>query len=155
MSALTLKTEKIVRPYEVIIIMHPDATEETQKALFKKNKEIIQQHNGSVNHVDSWGKRTLANPIGKTRKGLFFHATFTADNKAVAELERTMRINESVLRFGHTRLEDGTNLTKFLEDYKQSLADGVAREKEREAKMQAKKAARSQSSQQDRNQDRA
>lgn len=132
----------IVRPYEAVVIMHPDANEEAQRTLFRKNKEIIETHNGSVNHLDTWGKRNLANMIGKCRRGTYFHMTFSADTKAVAELERTMRISDLVLRFVHTRLPDGTQLPAFVENFKKELADGLAKEKEREAKAVAKRQAR-------------
>ena len=135
---------KNTRPYEGVVIIRPEASEETQKALFKKNKEIIEAHGGTINHIDTWGKRVLANPIGKARKGVFFHMTFGSDNKCVAELERTMKINENVLRYVHTRLEDGTDLGQFVENFKKELAEGIAREKEREVKLAAKRAARAQ-----------
>lgn len=133
-----------LRPYEGLVIMHPDATLDQQKGLFKKNKEIIEAHKGTVNHIDTWGKRPLANTIQKSKKGVFFHVTFEADNKAVAELERTMRINERVLRFVHLRLKDGTSLPQYMEKFKKDLTEAVAREKEREVKIQQKKAARAQ-----------
>jgi small subunit ribosomal protein S6 len=129
-------------PYEVVIILNPDSSEDIQKQLFRKNKEIIEAHGGTVNSVDTWGRRPLANMIEKARKGIYFHATFMADNKAVAELERTMGINEHVLRFMHSRLPVDTNLPTFMENFKASLAEGVAREKDREIKMQQKRAAR-------------
>jgi small subunit ribosomal protein S6 len=132
----------IVRPYESVVIMHPDSTEELQKQLIKKNKEIIESHKGSINHVDTWGKRSLGNAIKKTRRGIYFHTTFSADTHAVAELERTMRINDHVLRFVHTRLKDGTSLPAFVEQWKKDLTEGLAKEKDREAKAIAKRQAR-------------
>lgn len=137
-----LKKMDVVRPYEAVIIMHPDATEEDQKNLFNKNKSIIEGFNGEVNHVDTWGKRRLANPIAKAQKAYFFHSTFSAGPEAIAELERTMRISDKVLRFVHTRLDEGTNLQKFMESFRNSLEETAKREREREAKFQAKKAAR-------------
>ena len=128
--------------YESIVIMHPDASDELQKQLFKKNKEIIEAHGGSLFSLDTWGRRPLANHINKNRKGIYFHSTFSADNKAVAELERTMGINENVLRYMHTRLSDKVTLQAYMESFKSSLAEGVAREKEREIKLQQKRAAR-------------
>ena len=131
-----------LRPYEAVIIMHPDSTEDEQKNLFRKNKQIVEeQFKGTFNHVDTWGRRSLANPIEKIRKAVYFHATFQAEPSAVAELERTMRINDKILRFQHTRLEDGTELGAFVEDFKKALAESAAREREREAKFQARKAA--------------
>jgi len=128
-------------PYEVVVLMHPDATLEDQKDLFKKNKATIETFKGSVNSLETWGKRTLATPIGKLKKAIYFHATFEADTQAIAELERTMRINDKVLRFMHTRLDERVSLAKFMEGFKKGLSESAAREKEREAKMQARKAA--------------
>jgi len=140
--AFELEVRPNLRPYEAVILVHPDASEEEQKALFKKNKAIIEeQFGGSVKHLDVWGKRTLANPIEKLRKAVYFHTTFEANPQAVAELERTMRINDRVVRFMHTRLEDGTDLGEFVEGFKKTLAESAAREREREAKFQARKAA--------------
>jgi small subunit ribosomal protein S6 len=131
-----------LRPYEAVILVHPDATEDDQKALFRKNKAIIEeQFGGSVKHLDTWGKRTLANPIEKAKKAIYFHTTFEANPQAVAELERTMRINDLVIRFMHTRLGDETDLNAHIENFKKALSDSAAREREREAKFQARKAA--------------
>ncbi len=131
----------VVKPYEVVVLMHPDASLEDQKELFRKNKATITSFKGSVNSLETWGKRTLATPIGKLKKAIYFHSTFEADTQAVAEIERTMRINDKVLRFMHTRLDERTSLSKFMETFKKGLAESAAREKEREAKMAARKAA--------------
>lgn len=137
-----VKQEDVIRPYEGVIIVHPDATEEDQKNLFKKNKSIIEGFKGQVNHVDTWGKRRLASHIEKIQKAVYFHTTFSAGPQAVAELERTMRINEKVLRFMHTALDRDVELPRFVEEFKTGLEDSAKREREREAKFQAKKAAR-------------
>lgn len=129
------------QPYEVVVLMHPDSTLEEQKDLFKKNKGTIESFQGSVNSLETWGKRNLATQIGKLKKAIYFHATFEADTQAIAELERTMRINDKVLRFMHTRLDERVSLAKFVEGFKKGLSESAAREKEREAKMLARKAA--------------
>ncbi len=139
---MELEVRPVLRPYEAVVIVHPDATEDEQKQIFRKNKEIIESFKGSVNHLDTWGRRNLANSIKKQKRALFFHSTFMAEPTAVAELERVLRINERVLRFMHTRLEDGTSLPKFVENFKQSLVDAANREREREAKFAQKKAGR-------------
>lgn len=138
---MELSKTKAKMPYEVVILMHPDATIEEQKELFKKNKGTIESFQGSIHSLETWGKRTLATPIGKLKKAVFFHSTFEADTQAIAELERTMRINDKVLRFMHTRLDERVSLPKFMETFKKGLSESAAREKEREAKVQARKAA--------------
>jgi small subunit ribosomal protein S6 len=140
--AFELEVRPNLRPYEGVILVNSDATEDQQKALFTKNKDIIEkQFGGSVNHLETWGKRNLANPIEKAKRAIYFHTTFAANPQAIAELERTMRINDNVLRFMHTRLDEDITLENHLENFRKALAESAAREREREAKFQARKAA--------------
>lgn len=136
-----MQKEVLKRPYEVVVLMHPDASLDEQKELFKKNKSIISNFKGSVHSLETWGKRTLANPIGKTKKAIYFHSTFEAETAAIAELERTMRINDKVLRFMHTKLDERVSLAKFMETFKKGLQETQQREREKEAKAQARRAA--------------
>lgn len=132
------------RPYEAVILVHPDATQEEQKELFRKNKTTIASFKGSTHTLETWGKRTLATPIGKLRKALYFHTMFEAGPQAIMELERTMRINDKVLRFMHTKLDERIPVSKHAEAFKKGLSDSAAREKEREAKMQLRRQAAAQ-----------
>lgn len=138
---MDLKKTEIKRPYEVVILVHPDATIEEQKELFRKNKATITSYKGNIHSVETWGKRTLANPIGKLKKAIYFHSVFESNPQAIAELERTMRINDKVLRFMHTSIDERTSMTKFMESFKKGLAESVQREKEREAKAQLRRQA--------------
>ncbi len=133
---------KLRRKYELVVIMHPDASEDEQKALFRKNRDIIASFDGSVNHLDSWGKRKLGNPIDRLTRANYFHMTFETTGEAITEIERTMRINDRVLRFQHTRLDDRVSLAKFVEKFKEALAETANREREREIKNQQRKAMR-------------
>ncbi|PIS11746.1 MAG: 30S ribosomal protein S6 [Bdellovibrio sp. CG10_big_fil_rev_8_21_14_0_10_47_8] len=143
------KSEVIKNPYEVVVLMHPDASLQDQKDLFQKNKSIIQGFKGTIASLETWGKRTLANPIGKTKKAIYFHSTFEAQPAAIAELERTMRINDKVLRFMHTKLDSRVSLAKFMENFKRGLQESAHREREKEAKAQARRAAAAQRSSED------
>ena len=131
-----------LRPYEAIVIVKSDMPEEKQKAFFQKNKSIIESYKGEVSHLDTWGKRRLANPIKKEKTGVYFHTTFTANPQVVAELERTMRINDDVLRFMHIKLKEDTDLTKHVQDFKDVLAANQTREREREKNAEKMRAQR-------------
>lgn len=126
------------RFYENVIILDPQTPEEDQKNLFKKNQQIIESFGGKVNHVDTWGSRHLTNPIGKLSRGIYFHSTFSAGPSCVAELERTMRINERVLRFMHSRLDERVPLSKHLDRYKESLAQAMQKLEEKDARNKAR-----------------
>lgn len=135
---MELEKVKHVKNYEVVIILKPDANEERQKALFKKNQGIIESCSGKIHHVESWGTRALANPIKKQKRGHYFYSTFNSFPEAIAELERTMRINEDVLRFMHTKLSDKVDLAKHLEQFHESLREASKREREKELKRERK-----------------
>ncbi len=130
-----------LRKYEAVIILHPDSTEEEQKSILRKNVDYIKKCSGELHHLDSWGKRKLSNPVKKINRGVYFHMTFQTEGRALKELERILRINDRVLRFCHTRIDDRITLPKFMESFRESLAEGIAREREREARVQQKKAA--------------
>jgi len=138
---MQLSKNNLKRPYEVVILVHPDTSLDDQKELFKKNKATIATYKGSVHSLETWGKRNLGSPIGKLRKAIYFHSIFEADTQAISEIERTMRINDKVLRFMHAKLDERVPVAKHLEAFKRGLSESAAREKEREAKMQARKAA--------------
>lgn len=124
----------VIRAYEGVVIINPDASEEVQKELFRKNKSIIENCKGAVNSLDTWGRRKLGNPIKKINYANYFYTTFTANNEAVAELERTMRINDSVLRFSHMKVKDGVDVNKHYENFKEVVAASIRRQKEAEEK---------------------
>ena len=134
-----VRESSIVKPYEVVIIMHPDANLEDQKTLLRKNRDIIKSFKGEVVSLDTWGKRPLANLIGKCKRGIYFHSTFEALPAVIAELERTMRINDKVLRFMHTKLDPRTPISKYLESFRQGIKESADREKERELKAQMRR----------------
>lgn len=146
---LDIKRPKLINNYEVVVLMHPDASLEDQKEVFKKNKETLKSFSGEFHSLETWGKRNLAYPINKLKKAYYFHALFQADPKAIAELERTMRINDKVLRFMHTRLDSRKPLAKHLEGFKNQLKISSDKEREKEAKIQARKAARAAASSND------
>ena len=99
--------------YEAVVILHPDTSMEEQKQLFQKNKGIVESTKGSFFSLETWGKRNLANTIKGLRKGIYFHVVFESGPEAIAELERTMRINDRVLRFMHVRLDERIPLAKI------------------------------------------
>lgn len=135
-----MENKQITRPYEVVVILHPDTNANDQKEILKRNKATIEAHKGSIFSLETWGKRNLANMIKKQKKGIYFHSFFESDPQTIIELERIMRLNEKVLRFMHTRLDERVSLTKHMEAFRKGLQDTATREREREARIQAKRA---------------
>ena len=59
---------------------------------------VIRQSGGSVEKIDVWGRRRLAFEINKKTEGIYAVIDLEATPAAVAELDRQLRLNESVLR---------------------------------------------------------
>ena len=59
---------------------------------------VIRGAGGSVEKLDVWGRRRLAYEIDKKAEGIYAVIDLQATPEAVAELDRQLRLNESVLR---------------------------------------------------------
>ncbi|MEF2243879.1 MULTISPECIES: 30S ribosomal protein S6 [unclassified Paenibacillus] len=86
-----------MRKYEVMYIIHPEVEQENVQALVEKFNGII-SNGGEVTKTDVIGKRRLAYEINKLRDGYFVLVNFTATSEVVNELDRNMKISDSVIR---------------------------------------------------------
>ncbi len=91
--------------YELAVVLRTTLDEEQQKAEFEKIQELITRFGGTVEKVDTWGRRRLAYEIDKQNDGFYSFITFTADATAPVEIEQRIRIMENVLRYLIVRQE--------------------------------------------------
>ena len=91
--------------YETVFIARQDLTTQQVDELTKKSISIIESLGGKIHKTESWGLRPLAYRIRKNRKGHYVLIEVDAPPPAVLELERTLRLNEDVLRYMSVRLE--------------------------------------------------
>lgn len=87
-----------MRSYEVMVILAPDLEERTVQPSLDTFLNVIRQSGGSVEKVDIWGRRRLAYEINKAVEGIYAVIEVVAEPEAVAELDRQLTLNESVLR---------------------------------------------------------
>ena len=88
-----------MRVYESTIAFHPDTGEAAAKDLLERAKQALVAEGGEVRQVFDWGLRDLAYPIRKQRRAAFHIIEFNGNGRAVAELERNLRIFDPVLRY--------------------------------------------------------
>src|SRR6201984_297551 len=67
--------------------------------------QLVADNGGEVKKREYWGLRNLAYRMRKNRKGHYVLLNIDAPSGAIAELERTMRINEDVIRYLTIRVE--------------------------------------------------
>ena len=93
-----------MRHYELMIILAPSLDERTVAPSLDTFLNVIRQEGGKVDKVDVWGKRRLAFEIAKNAEGIYAVVDISATPAAVAELDRQLGLNESVLRTKVLRL---------------------------------------------------
>ncbi|MEN9711735.1 MAG: ribosomal protein [Actinomycetota bacterium] len=87
-----------MRHYEVMVILDPDLEERTVAPSLDTYLNVITKDGGTVNKVDIWGRRRLAYDINKKPEGIYAVLDMTCSPAAVAELDRQLSLNESVMR---------------------------------------------------------
>jgi len=88
-----------VRSYEVIFILDPALADDGVEAAVVAAKGVLAKAGGEVAEVQKWGKKRLAYDIKKRREGHYVYFRAQAPGKAVAELERHLKIAEPVLKY--------------------------------------------------------
>ena len=87
-----------MRHYEIMIILDPNLEERTVQPSLDQFLTVVTGGGGKVDKVDIWGKRRLAYQIEKKAEGIYAVVDLQATPEAVAELDRQLRLNESILR---------------------------------------------------------
>jgi len=100
-----------LRLYDVLVIVDPRLTEEEGAQLTTRLQESCAALGGEVVATENWGKRRLAFEIRKQREGAYVLLQVKAEPPAVREYERQLRLNESILRFMTTRVDERQKAT--------------------------------------------
>ncbi len=120
--------------YETTFITKPEMTDDALKALQQKLIGVVGQFGGEMVLNEDWGKRKLAYPISKEVRGQYTYFVYTGKGDVVHEMERTLRLNDQVLRFLSVNLEKEFNAEDFQKARAAQQAAAKKREEEREAR---------------------
>lgn len=97
-----------MRHYEVMVILDPNIDERTVPTALDKFLEVVKKDGGSVDKVDVMGKRRLAFDIQKRSEGIYAVIDINAEPATAKELDRQLKLSESVLRTKVLRPEPRT-----------------------------------------------
>ncbi len=93
-----------MRRYETIFITHPELSEEDLSALQEKIRSLMTSWKGEMVKLEDWGPKKLSYEIRKNTRGRFFLVEYLAATELVRELERTLRLNDRILKFQTVRI---------------------------------------------------
>lgn len=84
--------------YETTFILEPGFDEGRLNEEIERVSQWIRDLGGEVIEVQRWGKKRLAYEIEKKRDGIYTLMLYQASGPTVKEIERRLRLNESVMR---------------------------------------------------------
>ena len=93
--AQKLKTKE----YETIYILRPDVDADTADKVQGRVAEVIARETGKLVKVEAWGRRRLAYPVAKHKKGVYVYVKFCGKGGLVQEIERNLKLMDAVLKF--------------------------------------------------------
>lgn len=95
-----------MRKYETLLLLSPELNAENKKGVIDNLVAIIEREEGSMLAVDDWGTKELAYPVRKFVRGQYVRMEYASPGKAVAELERIVRITDGIFKFVTVKLAD-------------------------------------------------
>jgi small subunit ribosomal protein S6 len=125
--------------YEHVFIARQDISPAQVETLTTEFTKIITDHEGKVGKTEYCGLRPFSYPIKKNRKGHYVVININAPHEAVQEMERSMRINEDILRFLTVRVDIHEEAPSALFQQSRSYIDKAIRSKRFEGSNISKK----------------
>lgn len=95
-----------MRSYELVFVAQPELDEDSLKALVERVQQVMVDNGGEIVKVEEMGRRTLAYPIRKYREGYYTLMHANLERPAIADLERSLKLSEDVLRHLLVRLDE-------------------------------------------------
>ncbi|MEN9586587.1 MAG: ribosomal protein [Pseudomonadota bacterium] len=86
-----------MRHYEIVLLIHPDQSEQVP-AMLERYKGMITAGGGVIHRVEDWGRRQLAYLINKLAKAHYLCLNIEANQAVMEEIEHAFKFNDAVLR---------------------------------------------------------
>lgn len=94
-----------INNYESVIIVNASLEDEQIETTYQRVHEFITSNGGEFQDVEKWGRKRLAYPIQKSKSGYYIVMRFAAPTEMISKLERTYRLDETIVRFLTVQLD--------------------------------------------------
>ncbi len=92
--------------YEALYVIDAAMEDQARADLIALFQKLVTDNGAEIEKVDEWGKRRLAYPINFKNEGYYVLMQFSAKPEFPRELERNFQINENIMRYLVTRIEE-------------------------------------------------
>ena len=104
------------KEYETIYILRSEVDSETAERVQGRVSDALVREQGQLVKVESWGRRKLAYPIGKQRKGVYVYLKYVGGGGLVAEVERNLKLQDAVVKYMTVQTADVVDLAALQVD---------------------------------------
>jgi small subunit ribosomal protein S6 len=94
------------RRYETLVLIHPEQGEPGAKEMSARIQKLMEDQGCTVSQVLDWGARELSYTIAKQRRGIYVLFEYRGAPRALAEIERNLKLMDPVLRFVSVRQDE-------------------------------------------------
>ncbi|HEX3597702.1 MAG TPA: 30S ribosomal protein S6 [Polyangiaceae bacterium] len=94
------------REYETIFILRSDVSKESSESISTRLTDVVGREGGKLTRIESWGRRRLAYPVGKQKRGVYMYLKYIGRGGLVSEVERNLRLLDDVLKYQTVKLND-------------------------------------------------
>ncbi len=123
----------LMTEYETTVVVRPDISGDVIEATLDRVRDAVKKSGGKLVALNHWGKKKLAYPIAKHTRGIYVQAHYLGQGGLVAEVERNLRISDSVLRFLTVKVgEDVTADERQEKEYVRPTYEAQAEEVDEE-----------------------
>tara|TARA_X000000950_G_C13892996_1_gene651643 strand:+ start:1802 stop:2185 length:384 start_codon:yes stop_codon:yes gene_type:complete len=92
--------------YETIYITKQDLGDSELRAIEEKYESLLKLKKANIEYKENWGLRNLAYKIKNNKKGHYYFVVYHCEAEAVEELERNFKIDESIIRYLTTKIDE-------------------------------------------------
>jgi len=94
------------REYETIYVLRQDVDPDAADKVAHRVGEVVARESGRLVKVETWGRRRLAYSVAKQKKGVYYYLKYLGTGGVVSELERNLRMLDTVLKFQTVLVRD-------------------------------------------------
>jgi small subunit ribosomal protein S6 len=91
--------------YEVMFILRTDVPEEENEKVISQLEGFAVAAGGKIEKIEKLGRRRMAYRVRRFREGFYVLFIIEAEPQAIAELERRMKVTDSVVKFLTVRVD--------------------------------------------------
>ena len=102
----TAEAHKHAKEYETIYVLRQDVDPDSADKVAARVADVVSRENGRLIKVETWGRRKLAYSVAKQRRGVYYYLKYLGGGAVVNELERNLRMLDTVLKFQTVLLRD-------------------------------------------------